>query len=78
MLAKSKPPIASTPITPFLGEHAFRSRLPRASCELMVELAICLDGSKAKKVLGFKAAVPTVQVEELKRIVKEFQDVGLW
>jgi len=44
----------------------------------MVELAICLDGSKAKKVLGFKAAVPTVQVEELKRIVKEFQDVGLW
>lgn len=27
MLSKSDPPIGSSPITPFLGEHAFRSEL---------------------------------------------------
>ena len=31
MLAKSDPPITSTPITPFLDEHAFRSEL-HAEC----------------------------------------------
>jgi len=46
--------------------------------QLMVELAICLDGAKAKKVLGYKAAVPAIQVDELKRIVRDFQDAGLW
>jgi hypothetical protein len=36
MLAGSSPPIASTPITPFLDEHAFRSEceLLTASCSL--------------------------------------------
>ncbi|ORY20511.1 hypothetical protein BCR39DRAFT_562919 [Naematelia encephala] len=66
MLAASDPPIISTPITPFLDEHAFR------------KMAICLDGSKAKRVLGFKPTRPRVEVDELKRIVKGFQDDGLW
>ncbi|GFZ43262.1 hypothetical protein JCM24511_00981 [Saitozyma sp. JCM 24511] len=66
MLAGSSPPIASTPITPFLDEHAFR------------KLAICLDGSKARQQLGFKARFPNVKVGELKEIVKGFQDDGLW
>jgi hypothetical protein len=30
MLSKSNPPIGSSPITPFLGEHAFRSELSTA------------------------------------------------
>lgn len=36
MLAGSSPPIASTPITPFLDEHAFRSEseLPAASSRI--------------------------------------------
>lgn len=43
-----------------------------------LEHAICLDGSKAKKMLGFKAQIPTVEVSELKRIVEEFQKDGIW
>lgn len=44
----------------------------------MTEFAICLDGSKAKRVLGYKPIVPNVEVEELKRIVSGFQADGLW
>jgi hypothetical protein len=44
----------------------------------MVEHAITLDGSKARKVLGFRPSNPRVEVEELKRIVKEYQDDGIW
>jgi hypothetical protein len=44
----------------------------------MVEHAISLDGSKARKVLGFRPFKPRVEVEELKRIVKEYQDDGIW
>jgi len=44
----------------------------------MLEHAISLDGSKARKILGFKPTKPKVEVEELKRIVKEFQDDGIW
>jgi hypothetical protein len=80
MLSKSSPPIDSTPISPFLGEHAFRSEMKCSlrPQSLLSEHAICLDGSKARRVLGFKPAVPTLQVEELKRIVSEFQADGLW
>ncbi|WVW80362.1 hypothetical protein I302_102342 [Kwoniella bestiolae CBS 10118] len=66
MLASSNPPIESSPITPFLDEHAFR------------KMSICLDGSKAKKILGFKPIHPKVEVGELKEIVKEFQEDRLW
>ncbi|WWD05520.1 hypothetical protein V865_003598 [Kwoniella europaea PYCC6329] len=66
MLASSDPPIESSPITPFLDEHAFR------------KMSICLDGSKAKKLLGFKPIYPKVEVSELKEIVKEFQEDRLW
>ncbi|WWC60520.1 uncharacterized protein I303_103094 [Kwoniella dejecticola CBS 10117] len=66
MLASSDPPIESSPITPFLDEHAFR------------KMSICLDGSKAKRILGFKAIHPKVQVEELREIVKGFQEDRLW
>jgi hypothetical protein len=44
----------------------------------MEEHAISLDRSRAKTVLGFKPSRPKVEVEELKRIVKEFQDDGIW
>ncbi|WVQ85476.1 hypothetical protein IAT38_007641 [Cryptococcus sp. DSM 104549] len=66
MLGKSDPPFESTPITPFLDEHAFR------------KMAICFDGSKAKKELGFKPVHPRVEVDELKTIVKGFQEDRLW
>nr|XP_019001896.1 uncharacterized protein I203_05606 [Kwoniella mangroviensis CBS 8507]OCF65357.1 hypothetical protein I203_05606 [Kwoniella mangroviensis CBS 8507] len=66
MLASSDPPIESSPITPFLDEHAFR------------KMSICLDGSKAKRLLGFKPIHPRVEVSELKEIVKEFQEDRLW
>ena len=44
----------------------------------MIEHAISLDGSKAKRVLGFKPTKPKVEVEELIKIVKEYQDDGIW
>ncbi|WWC87977.1 uncharacterized protein L201_002879 [Kwoniella dendrophila CBS 6074] len=66
MLALSNPPIESSPITPFLDEHAFR------------KMSICFDGSKAKRILGFKPIHPKVEVDVLKGIVKEFQDNRLW
>lgn len=44
----------------------------------MGEHAISLDGTRARRVLGFKPSRPKVEVEELKRIVKEFQDDGIW
>ena len=81
MLAKSNPPITSTPITPFLDEHAFRSESPhdRLMAELIcAEHAICLDGSKAKRILGFKPSKPRIEADELRRIVKGFQDDALW
>ena len=46
--------------------------------DTVVEHAICLDGSKAKRILGFKPTKPRIEVDELKRIVKAFQDDGLW
>jgi hypothetical protein len=49
-----------------------------ANGDFRLELAICLDGSKARRQLGFKARFPTVEVGELKEIVKGFQDDGLW
>ena len=52
------------------------SRSP--DCTLTIEHAISLDGSKAKKVLGFKPTKPKVEVEELIKIVKEYQDDGIW
>ncbi|WVO13378.1 hypothetical protein L204_100993 [Cryptococcus depauperatus] len=66
MLSKSQPPIESTPITPFLEEHAFKKR------------STCLDGSHAEKVLGFIPKYPKVEVNEIKDIVKEFQEDKLW
>jgi hypothetical protein len=44
----------------------------------MTEHAISLDGSKARKVLGFRPSKPRVEVEELKRLVEEYQDDGIW
>ena len=44
----------------------------------MEEHAISLDGTRARKVLGFKPSKPKVEVEELRLIVKEFQDDGIW
>jgi hypothetical protein len=91
MLDANEPPIAHSQITPYLGEHAFKSMSsnPRSSLlepsslyelllTLMIEHAISLDGSKARKILGFKPSKPKVEVEELKRIVKGFQDDGIW
>ncbi|KAK8865698.1 hypothetical protein IAR55_000843 [Kwoniella newhampshirensis] len=66
MLSRSNPPIDSSPITPFLDQHAFR------------KMAICLDGSKAKRILGFKPLFPGVEVDELRRIVHDFQEDRLW
>jgi hypothetical protein len=37
-----------------------------------------LDGSKAKRILGFKPVKPTVEVEELQEIVRGFQEDGIW
>jgi hypothetical protein len=37
-----------------------------------------LDASKAKKLLGFEPAFPKIEVEELRRIVEELQNDGLW
>lgn len=45
---------------------------------LFAELAICLDGSKARRVLGFKPLHPSIQVDELQRIIKGFQEDGIW
>lgn len=45
---------------------------------LIIEHAISLDGTRARRVLGFRPSRPKVEVEELKRIVKEFQDDGIW
>jgi hypothetical protein len=39
---------------------------------------VCLDGSKARKQLGFKPKHPKVEVEELKEIVRGFQEDGFW
>jgi len=87
MLDANEPPIAHSQITPYLGEHAFKSmssvpRLlsspSRKSPRLIIEHAISLDGSKARKILGFIPGKPKVEVEELNRIVKEFQDDGIW
>ncbi|ORX35462.1 hypothetical protein BD324DRAFT_632946 [Kockovaella imperatae] len=66
MLAKSSTPIASSPITPYLDEHAFRKH------------AICLDGSKSRRILGFKPLHPRIEVGELQRIVHGFQEAKLW
>ncbi|KAL1410887.1 hypothetical protein Q8F55_001830 [Vanrija albida] len=66
MLAKSNPPIESTPISPFLDAHAFR------------KMAIHLDGSKARRVLGYKPARPRVEVDELKTIAQGFQKDNIW
>ncbi|WVQ97048.1 hypothetical protein IAU59_004158 [Kwoniella sp. CBS 9459] len=66
MLAASDPPIDSSPITPFLDEHAFR------------KMSVCLDGSKAKKILGYKPVHPKVEVAELREIAREFQQDKLW
>ncbi|KAL7423755.1 hypothetical protein Q5752_001338 [Cryptotrichosporon argae] len=66
MLAKSAPPIALTPITPFLDEHAFR------------KTPICLDGARARRLLGFEPAHPGVDVDELRAIAKGFQDDNIW
>jgi hypothetical protein len=94
MLETSNPSIDSTPITPFLEEHAFRSESIVSYCGVHhktsmslislqtnlthSELAISLDGSRARKMLGFKPAHPTIQVDELKAIVQGFQRDGLW
>lgn len=45
---------------------------------LIIEHAVSLDGTRARRVLGFKPSKPKVEVEELKRIVNEFQDDGIW
>lgn len=42
------------------------------------EMAICLDGSRAKRVLGFKPTKPRVQVEELRAIAQGFQKDHIW
>lgn len=80
MLNKSDPPIASTSISPYLEEHAFRSGLSivcRGGADLP-ELAICFDASKAKNLLGYQPIVPSVEVDELRRVVEEFQKDRLW
>lgn len=92
MLAASQPPIASSPITPFLDEHAFKStsvgpisnrqavsrKRQAAFADPGLENAISLDGSRARRILGFKARMLHVEVSELRRIVDEFQDDGIW
>lgn len=77
MLAASDPPIASTPISPFLDAHAFRSTstTPARSDS---EMAICLDDSRARKVLGYAPAVPTVSAHELRAIAQGFQNDLIW
>ncbi|WVF70673.1 hypothetical protein IAT40_005466 [Kwoniella sp. CBS 6097] len=66
MLAASDPPIDSSPITPFLDEHAFK------------KMSVCLDGSKAKRLLGYKPVHPRVEISELREIAREFQRDKLW
>jgi hypothetical protein len=41
-------------------------------------MAICLDGSRARLLLGFKPEHPRVEVAELRAIVKGFQEDGIW
>ena len=41
-------------------------------------MAICLDGSRIKRVLGFKPTKPRVEVEELRAIAKGFQEDHIW
>lgn len=77
MLAASNPPIDSTPISPFLDAHAFRSEYKKL-CLLTTEMAICLDGSRARKVLGFKPTKPKVEVAELRSIAQGFQKDKIW
>lgn len=76
MLAESDPPITSSPISPFLDEHAFRSKL-RVLNGLMTEMATCFNGTKARRVLGFEPAVSKLEPTELKCIVEELQADGL-
>jgi hypothetical protein len=81
MLAQSTPPIVSTPISPFLDEHAFKSDVRRSHSTAMLilaEHAVCLDGNKARRILGFKPTRPKLDVDELRGIVKDFQDDGIW
>lgn len=66
MLGASHPPIMSTPISPFLDAHAFR------------KMPICLDGSRARKVLGFTPRKPRVTSEELRTIAEGFQKANIW
>ncbi|BEI87009.1 hypothetical protein CcaverHIS002_0703550 [Cutaneotrichosporon cavernicola] len=66
MLSASSPPIASTPISPFLDAHSFR------------KTPIHLDGSRAKRVLGFKPTKPRVDVNELRKISQGFQKDKIW
>lgn len=42
------------------------------------ELAISLDGTRSRQMLGFKPVHPKIQVDELKRIVQGFQQDGIW
>jgi hypothetical protein len=45
---------------------------------LTTEMAICFDGSKARRILGFKPAFPKLEAAELKAIVNDLQADGLW
>lgn len=42
------------------------------------EMAIALDDSKARRVLGYKPSVPQVTVEELRSIAQGFQADNIW
>jgi hypothetical protein len=41
-------------------------------------MAISLNGSRAKRVLGFKPARPKVDVDELRAIAQGFQKDHIW
>lgn len=63
------------PFTAHAADSAIRLLTRRVCC---TEMAIHLDGSKARRVLGYKPARPLVQVDELKTIAQGFQKDNIW
>lgn len=54
------------------------SQLRTSDVTLTPETPIHLDGSRAKRVLGFKPTKPRVEVNELRKISQGFQKDKIW
>ncbi|KAI8819668.1 uncharacterized protein EV422DRAFT_588472 [Fimicolochytrium jonesii] len=58
--------VTNTPLTPFLDK------------ELLKDNALSVDGSKIEKTLGFEYKVPNMTEANLRDVVTEFVESGMW